>query len=103
MGKLTFLLVLASVQFLSVHCIFGSDHVCVTDYINSKNTAGGKLASRVYNPELVAMGLTSYSGYFTVNKTYDSNLFFWYFPAKNDPKNAPVVLWLQGGPGASSL
>mgnify|MGYP001107193168 FL=1 len=45
----------------------------------------------------------SYSGYLTVNKTYDSNLFFWFFPAQNADKNAPVVVWLQGGPGASSL
>lgn len=38
-----------------------------------------------------------------MNKEHNSNLFFWYFPAKLDPANAPVVLWLQGGPGASSL
>jgi len=25
--------------------------------------------------------VTSYSGYFTVNKKYNSNLFFWFFPA----------------------
>lgn len=39
----------------------------------------------------------------TVDKQHNSNLFFWFFPAKIDPDNAPVVLWLQGGPGASSL
>lgn len=44
-----------------------------------------------------------YSGFLTVNKKYDSNLFFWFFPAKENPQNAPVVLWLQGGPGGSSL
>lgn len=38
-----------------------------------------------------------------MNKKYNSNLFFWHFPARIDPDNAPVVLWLQGGPGASSL
>lgn len=37
-----------------------------------------------------------YSGFFTVNKTYNSNLFFWYFPAQVDAANAPVLLWLQG-------
>lgn len=47
--------------------------------------------------------IQSYSGYFTVNKEHNSNLFFWFFPAMVNPDNAPVLLWLQGGPGASSL
>ncbi|GAB1860582.1 Carboxypeptidase [Camponotus japonicus] len=47
--------------------------------------------------------VTSYSGYFTVNKKYNSNLFFWFFPAMHNPETAPVVLWLQGGPGGTSL
>lgn len=38
----------------------------------------------------------SYAGYFTVNKTYNSNLFFWYFPAATEAKDTPVLLWLQG-------
>lgn len=46
---------------------------------------------------------SSYSGYFTVNKRYNSNMFFWFFPAINNNDTAPVVLWLQGGPGATSL
>ncbi|CAG0917791.1 unnamed protein product [Notodromas monacha] len=45
----------------------------------------------------------SYSGFITVNKTCDANLFFWFIPAKNSPESAPVTVWLQGGPGASSL
>ena len=28
------------------------------------------------------LGIQTYSGFFTVNKTYDSNLFFWYAPSK---------------------
>uniref|UniRef100_UPI00398EB001 probable serine carboxypeptidase CPVL isoform X2 n=1 Tax=Pristiophorus japonicus TaxID=55135 RepID=UPI00398EB001 len=45
----------------------------------------------------------SYSGYLTVNKTCNSNLFFWFFPAQTLPENAPVLLWLQGGPGGTSM
>ncbi|XP_066138466.1 venom serine carboxypeptidase isoform X2 [Euwallacea fornicatus] len=45
----------------------------------------------------------SYSGYFTVDKQFNSNLFFWYFPAQVNSETAPIILWLQGGPGASSL
>ena len=45
----------------------------------------------------------SYSGYLTVNQTHQSNLFFWFFPAQNGNTTAPLLVWLQGGPGSSSL
>lgn len=47
--------------------------------------------------------VNSYAGYLTVNKAYNSNMFFWFFPAMHNPKTDPVLLWLQGGPGASSM
>uniref|UniRef100_A0A1B6JR55 Carboxypeptidase n=1 Tax=Homalodisca liturata TaxID=320908 RepID=A0A1B6JR55_9HEMI len=48
--------------------------------------------------------ITSYSGFFTVNKKCDSNLYFWFFPAQKDNwKEAPLLLWLQGGPGSTSM
>ena len=43
------------------------------------------------------------TGFFTVNATTGSNMYFWFFPAQSGDANAPVVVWLQGGPGASSL
>lgn len=50
-----------------------------------------------------AGNVTSHAGYVTVNKKYDSNLFFWFFKSEKDWKNAPIAVWLQGGPGYSSL
>ncbi len=47
--------------------------------------------------------LTSYSGFLTINSTAASHLFFWFFPAASGNSSAPVVLWLQGGPGATGL
>lgn len=45
----------------------------------------------------------SYTGFFTVNETFGSNMFFWYFPAQSGDAKAPLVMFLQGGPGASSM
>ncbi|CAG12003.1 unnamed protein product, partial [Tetraodon nigroviridis] len=53
--------------------------------------------------ELPGANVKSYAGYLTVNKKYNSNMFFWFFPALKGSETAPVLLWLQGGPGSTSL
>jgi len=70
----------------------------LSQYLPS-NPAGARQASQV------SLGnTTGYSGYFTVNETTGSNMFFWYFPAQNpNVANPPLLMWLQGGPGASSM
>lgn len=66
-------------------------------YIESGQIALGRKLASVLQPDLLRKGIKSYSGYLTVDKAYDSNLFFWYFPAKKNQEKAPVLLWLQGG------
>ncbi|CAH1107288.1 unnamed protein product [Psylliodes chrysocephalus] len=48
------------------------------------------------------LGVKSYAGYFRVDEIYDSNLFFWFFPSQSNFEKDPVIVWLQGGPGAPS-
>lgn len=53
-------------------------------------------------------GVKSYSGYVNLpanaaeGRLYDIHTFFWFFKARKDPPNAPLSLWLQGGPGSPS-
>lgn len=73
----------------------------LTPYLEAGKIKEAQTAALVNHSRIV--GFESYTGFFTVDKRYNSNLFFWYFPAKNITAKTPVLLWLQGGPGASSL
>ncbi|KAJ9689073.1 hypothetical protein PVL29_014629 [Vitis rotundifolia] len=44
-----------------------------------------------------------YSGYVTVNEDSGRALFYWFIEAAEDPSSKPLVLWLNGGPGCSSI
>jgi len=55
-----------------------------------------------YGPDNV----TQHVGYITIPGTRGDNgvhLWYWFFEARHNPETAPIILWMTGGPGCSSL
>lgn len=60
--------------------------------------AGEEVETKLCDPEV-----ESQAGYFKISGSKDKNYFYWFFESRSEPSEDPVLLWLTGGPGCSSI
>ncbi|CAG8027262.1 unnamed protein product [Penicillium nalgiovense] len=81
--------------------------------VESQHQKGVKIAYKQPGICETTPGVRSYSGYVhlppgslddvNVDQDYPINTFFWFFESRHNPKNAPLSIWMNGGPGSSSM
>ncbi|KAI9430840.1 putative carboxypeptidase S1 [Lactarius indigo] len=73
------------------------------NYTVFEHAATGAKLSFVTNSGIceITPGVNQFSGYVSVGE--NMNMWFWFFEARNSPSTAPLALWLNGGPGSSSM
>ncbi|XP_050230126.1 serine carboxypeptidase-like 31 isoform X2 [Mercurialis annua] len=54
-------------------------------------------------PGQPAVSFRQYAGYLTVDEKNGRALFYWFYESTSHPDEKPLVLWLNGGPGCSSV
>ncbi|KAL9669533.1 hypothetical protein QQ045_007080 [Rhodiola kirilowii] len=50
-----------------------------------------------------AVSFQQFAGYITVDQKKERALFYYFVEAETDPASKPLLLWLNGGPGCSSI
>ncbi|KAI6257057.1 hypothetical protein MCOR19_006503 [Pyricularia oryzae] len=82
--------------------------------LESKLSPGVKISYKEPGLCETTPGVKSYSGYIHLPpgtldvsgglpQPYPINTFFWFFEARENPENAPLSVWMNGGPGSSSM
>ena len=75
-----------------------------TDLINAQGAAGVQVRYKEVPTGICEQdpNVKSYSGYADVSE--NAHIFWWFFEARNqDPTTAPLTVWINGGPGSSSM
>ncbi|EGV65681.1 carboxypeptidase C [Yamadazyma tenuis] len=70
--------------------------------VKSDKFKNHKLRGKATPKSLGIDDVKQYTGYLDIEDE-DKHFFYWFFESRNDPKTDPVILWLNGGPGCSSM
>ncbi|RHN78458.1 putative carboxypeptidase D [Medicago truncatula] len=80
-------------------CVFSTIFMFILGGVNS--TLESDKITRL--PDQPKVDFQQFSGHITIDETHQRALFYYFVEAEVDPASKPVVLWLNGGPGCSSV
>ncbi|WJX44110.1 Serine carboxypeptidase-like 48 [Trifolium repens] len=87
--------------------LFPKDPVNIIHGNHSLNFVPGKIVEKKFSffgdsdePSIENLG--HHAGYYSLPRSNSARMFYFFFESRDNNKNAPVVIWLTGGPGCSS-
>ncbi|UMM42066.1 hypothetical protein L5515_018045 [Caenorhabditis briggsae] len=81
---------------LGIICLLGAALAALSQFVSKSDDLITDLPGLTFNPNF-----NQYSGF--LDGSQNNHLHYWLVESQTNPSTAPIVLWLNGGPGCSSL